>query len=126
MAISQFPAPSAAGAAASGLNNSQVFTTSGTWTVPAGVTYAHVYVRGGDGTGFWGGSVGGTSSAGAISAPGGRQSSYRSTNVSQAAVSALPGVTREGYITVTPEGSVSVTVGSGDGSCVIISWSGAS
>jgi len=52
------------------------FTTSGTWTVPAGVTYAVAYIRGGGGgMGISTGGAGGTSSvafaSGTVSATGG-------------------------------------------------------
>ena len=47
MGIQTFPAPTITVPPA--LNTSQVFTTSGTFTVPAGVTSVFVRVRGGDG-----------------------------------------------------------------------------
>lgn len=61
MAISQFPA-------ANGLaRRVDLFTASGTWTAPAGVTYAVAYIRagggGGGGRGGTTGSAGGSSSA---------------------------------------------------------------
>jgi hypothetical protein len=123
--------------------NVERFTASGTWTVPAGVTYAIAYITaGGGGTalGTTPGGQGGTSSVafagGTVSATGGLgtgTSSFATSAVSEAGPansgyganiragsSAVEGANRaqNGAIitagaTVTPAASITVTVGSG-------------
>jgi hypothetical protein len=117
------------------------FTATGTWTVPAGVTYAIAHIRaGGGGVGTSGGGTGGTSSVafsgGTVSATGGNPynvSAYNlgsnpragAANSGQGAVAnqsetAYTGTLIGGdgaYIvagnSVTPAASISVTVGAG-------------
>ena len=118
------------------------FTASGTWTVPAGVTYAIAHIRGaGGGVGQEGaqGSNGGDSSVafagGTVTGPGNRKSICPgglgadavagAANSSQNAVmrsSAVAGASNgggsiAGYIvagdSVTPAASITVTVGAG-------------
>lgn len=120
------------------------FTASGTWTVPAGVTYAIAYMMGGGGgSGQTGsGGQGGTSSvafpSGTVSSPGMQAGGSRHVNtyvhgkkagvnnIGQGAVHvgdgsggdsnsapAPAGVFLVGGGTVTPGGSVAVTVGAG-------------
>lgn len=112
------------------------FTASGTWTVPAGVTYAIAHIRaGGGGTGS-GAGAGGTSSVafsgGTVSATGGNADTTASNygfnavansgfgawgrdNGSTTAVNVLGG--QGAYIVggaaVTPAASITVTVGAG-------------
>lgn len=117
------------------------FTASGTWTVPAGVTYAVAYIRGGGG-GVGSGSpgTGGTSSVafagGTVSAVGGNtlnavtapSSTYAGATNSGNGAAAIYG--NNGYdqfygfqagngadivagATVTPAASITVTVGAG-------------
>jgi hypothetical protein len=125
----------ATAAAVKVLNKSQVFTTSGTWTAPAGVTYAHVQLRGGNGTfaGFYfgqdygsnNGADGGTTSAFSKNALGslGSRSSRGVTN------SGYQGASAEGspanmsfYNEVTPGTTYTITVGSGTGAFAVVSW----
>ena len=119
------------------------FTTSGTWTVPAGVTYAVAHIRaGGGGAGSASGGAGGTSSVafagGTVSATGGNplnQSAVTDNPITFAGVAnsgegayynaSLAGDTRTtggqagngAYIVagaaVTPAASITVTVGAG-------------
>jgi hypothetical protein len=119
------------------------FTASGTWTVPAGVTYAIAHIRaGGGGVGTSGQGTGGTSSvafaAGTISATGGpagpnmtafsQHASAGATNSGQGAFGASfrgadvsdSRVTRAGDGAeivaggaVTPAASITITVGAG-------------
>lgn len=117
------------------------FTASGTWTVPAGVTYAVAYIRGGGGnTGTASWATGGTSSvafaSGTVSAVGGggMRIRYIETNyhVTGATNSGQGGMTygtngagSEGQFfgaagaeivagaTVTPAASITITVGAG-------------
>lgn len=122
------------------VTNVAAFTSSGTWTVPAGVTYAIAHMRaGGGGTGASSG-VGGTSSvafaSGTVSATGGnnhpKQSYSIDYRVSGAANSGQGGWSNNdagvvyyspqkagdgAYIVagaaVTPAASITVTVGAG-------------
>jgi hypothetical protein len=116
------------------------FTGSGTWTVPAGVTYAIAYMRGGGGgvgtlsTGGDGVASSVAFSSGTVSAPGNRKSLHRSSiiaatqagaaNSSQNAVARTgdtSGVSTDGSVAgytvagaaVTPAASITVTVGAG-------------
>ena len=118
------------------------FTGSGTWTVPAGVTYAIAHMRGGGGgvgasdTGGAGGSSSVAFASGTVTANGGTRLPHQSgsigtTDPGQAnsgnsatfASSATAGSTSNGnsavgaFITagaeVTPAASISVTVGAG-------------
>jgi hypothetical protein len=115
------------------------FTTSGTWTVPAGVTYAVAYIRaGGGGVGTAASGTGGTSSVafagGTVSATGGiglnaqqisntaagtdnsglgAKALWTSINVSNAGWSAQDGALITAGATVTPAASITVTVGAG-------------
>jgi hypothetical protein len=120
----------------SSVTNVARFTASGTWTVPAGVTYAIAHMRaGGGGTGA-GAGAGGTSSVafsgGTVSATGGNADTTGSNygfsgvansgygawgrdNGSSTAVNTLGG--NGAYIVagaaVTPAASITVTVGAG-------------
>jgi hypothetical protein len=121
----------------------EAFTTSGTWTVPAGVTYAVAYIRaGGGGVGTAASGTGGTSSVafagGTVSAVGGVGVNVFATSVgnSQAGpTNSGSGATIFAYGTgsfygegggkaqdgalitagdaVTPAASITVTVGAG-------------
>lgn len=118
-------------------NNSQVFRSSGTFTVPSGVSKVHVKLRGGNGTAasFYGGSggqgygtAGGNTTVLGVTAEGGPAGSSgisgtgNSTYVGHDASPAHNPVIIEFYSDVTPGQSVTVTVGSGLGSYAIISW----
>lgn len=127
MSVSQIPAKF------TGLNTSQVFTTSGTFTVPDRVTFVHVRVRGGDGdnvapqaVSFYNvtGATGGTTSVDTISAPGGPGGNQfiSSGGGIQTAYSGRSGVTVEAFLAVTPGASLTVTIGTGLGSHAVISW----
>lgn len=127
MGIQTFPQISAA----TGLNSSQLFTSSGTWTVPDGVTSIFVRVRGGDGSRSSysnaspytsNGSTGGTTSVDTISAVGGSGGYYWQTSSVNASESGLPGVIVESFLSVTPSSTLTVTIGSGNGSHAVISW----
>lgn len=117
------------------------FTASGTWTVPAGVTYAIAHMRGGGGgvgtlaTGGDGGTSSVAFAGGTVSAPGNKRSinpgstpndpQAGAANSSQNAVmrdGSSGGVSNgggsiAGYIiagdSVTPAASITVTVGAG-------------
>lgn len=115
------------------LNKSQLFTSSGTWTVPSGISNAYYVARGGNGTQpvlGWGGSNGvdgGNSSAGSVIGYGGKGglTFYSEGNYGYsfaAGVAGQSGSTTEAFVTTTPGASVTVTVGSGVGSFVSISW----
>lgn len=120
------------------LNSSQVFTTSGTWTAPTGVTYAHVVIRGGNGTnsGFFfdssnygsnNGADGGATSAFGKTAVGGigsrSQLGPRTSNGGVQAMSAnSQPATLEFFQTVTPGTGYTITIGSGAGSFATVSW----
>lgn len=119
--------------------NTATFTASGTWTVPAGVTYAIAYIRGGGGgVGSASSGTGGTSSVafsgGTVSATGGlgvniaqfdvgfagtANSGNGATggrnfvNTSSGGVSAQNGALITAGATVTPAASITVTVGAG-------------
>jgi hypothetical protein len=120
------------------VTNVAAFTASGTWTVPAGVTYAIANIRGGGGSASrTGGGAGGNSSvafaSGTITADGG--GAYTNGNnanhtefVTGAPNSGAPGLASErtvlqasggwgSYVvagaTVTPGASITVTVGAG-------------
>lgn len=131
MGIQTFPAPTITVPPA--LNTSQVFTTSGTFTVPAGVTSVFVRVRGGDGgrasqaipNNTVVGTNGGTTSVSTISAAGGLGGWTSASNASGGFAEGqgpLPGTTVESFLAVTPGDSLTVTIGSGTGSHAIISW----
>jgi hypothetical protein len=121
------------------LNKSQVFTTSGTWTAPAGVTYAHVVIRGGNGTnnGFYfasseygsnNGADGGATSAFGKTAVGGvgSRSSVgpvaNSSSGGQAMSANSQPATLEFFEAVTPGTGYTITIGSGAGSFATVSW----
>jgi hypothetical protein len=121
--------------------DSEVFTASGTFTVPEGVTDVHIWVQGGNGSRIddapgsgqtqWG-TNGGTSSVTAagisISAPGGHGSwSYLVSPGSSWSQGNTAGSTAEAFFPVAAGSSLAVTVGTGNGK-VVISWpvSGAS
>jgi hypothetical protein len=88
-------APSWQAAPAGGFSNMQVFTSSGSWTVPAGITKAKVTVIGGGGGGGGGkGAYGGNGNGGRGAGGGG----------AQRLVTGL-----------TPGSSITVTVGTGGG-----------
>lgn len=114
------------------------FTTSGTWTVPAGVTYAIAHIRGGGGgTGAGAGAggsssvafAGGTVTANGGAAYGGSQTTSATNRVAGAANSGLgaagpdssatffakagDGANIVGADTVTPAAGITVTVGAG-------------
>ena len=115
------------------------FTSSGTWTVPAGVTYAVAYIRaGGGGIGNGSSGTGGTSSVafagGTVSATGGLgiNTAQADTfaagtansgnaacftrnfpNQSQGGGAAQNGAFITAGATVTPAASITVTVGAG-------------
>ena len=120
------------------VTNVAAFTASGTWTVPAGVTYAIAHIRAGGGGVSSGAGAGGTSSVafagGTISATGG---AAMTNTVSSAAGSQNAGAANSGngargldtgnsflcvgqngaYVVaggaVTPAASITVTVGAG-------------
>lgn len=124
------------------MTNVAAFTASGTWTVPAGVTYAIAHIRaGGGGAGRTAGGAGGTSSvafaSGTVSATGGNGGAAAGNfgdssvagvaNSGQGAVhySSLTTNDQNFYIqagngayvvagaAVTPAASITVTVGAG-------------
>jgi hypothetical protein len=126
----------------SSVTNVAAFTASGTWTVPAGVTYAVAHIRaGGGGAGRTAGGAGGTSSvafaSGTVSATGGNgagdNTNFGDINVAGAANSGqgayhmgglntndqnYAGIGGNGaYVVagaaVTPAASITVTVGAG-------------
>jgi hypothetical protein len=122
-----------------GLNRSQTFSSSGTFTVPAGVTSVHAFMRGGNGSSAsfgsqnqtFQGSAGTASTFNGVSAVGGAAGVIQAQG--QAGSSAIgvgfspgqgPGLV-EFYSVVTPGASMPVTVGSGAGAIVVISWSAA-
>ena len=124
------------------VTNVEAFTASGTWTVPAGVTYAIAHIRaGGGGVGTASSGTGGTSSVafagGTISATGGAARNISNCNLAVAGVAnsgagadgngyvdgsayarvAIGGAGAGAYIVaggaVTPAASITVTVGAG-------------
>ena len=124
----------------SSVTNVAAFTASGTWTVPAGVTYAIAHIRGGGGgAGRTGQGTGGTSSVafagGTVSAVGGgplttgnvtnTTSDAGATNSGEGARAMWLVVDQAGYVNggngayivaggaVTPGASITVTVGAG-------------
>ena len=142
MGVQTFPAP----AAPSGLNAGEVFTTSGSWTVPAGVVFAHVILRGGDGgyaaaTGMpsnnnqivTAGTAGGNTVAFSTTANGGLggQNYARSQAIGGGGPitcvahgqGPTSGVAIETIVAVTPGATETITVGSGTGAHVSIRWS---
>lgn len=120
------------------LNKSQVFTTSGTWTAPTGVTYAHVQLRGGNGThgalhfsgdnGSNTGTAGGATSAFSVSAVGGVAGVSGSFQVGTNTQSQHDSTTGTGPATIsffantTPGTGYTVTVGAGEGAFAVVSW----
>jgi hypothetical protein len=92
MAIQQYPAPAAGGAASAG---TQRFTSSGTWTAPAGVTAVTATVVGGGG----GGGASGNSTA--------------NSNYNFPAGGGAGGVVTTETVSVTPGTTYSVVVGAG-------------
>lgn len=115
-----------------GFSNMQVFTSSGTFTVPAGVTKVKVTVQAGGGGGRGGGAsgttggTGGTSSFGSLisatGGPGGPTSAGGSGAGQLNINGGVPGGGAgagggyaQGVYTVTPSSSISVTVGTGGG-----------
>jgi hypothetical protein len=128
----------ATAAAVKVLNKSQVFTTSGTWTAPTGVTYAQVQLRGGNGTqpglhftsdnGANTGAAGGATSAFSVSAVGGIGGISASQGIGQANQSQHDGTTGTGPATITffanttPGTGYTVTIGTGDGAFAVVSW----
>lgn len=125
-----YPEPTAS---SGGLNSSQIFTTSGTFTVPAGVTSVFIRVRGGNGSDVGlstsanvntAGASGGTTTVGNYSAAGGVGAAIRTDTTYRALGKSLTnGVVVEGYQSVTPGQSLTVTIGSGTGAHAVISWS---
>lgn len=118
--------------------NTATFTASGTWTVPAGVTYAIAYIRGGGGAAAVTAGAGGSSSvafaSGTVTATGGTAftmvqsdagaagvansgqggKAYKSViNTSMGGVSAQDGALITAGAAVTPAASITVTVGAG-------------
>jgi hypothetical protein len=128
----------ATAAAVKVLNKSQVFTTSGTWTAPTGVTYAQVQLRGGNGvqpglhiTGDNGsntGATGGTTSAFSVSAIGGIGGVSASSQIGTSTQSQHDGTTGTGPATITffanttPGTGYTITIGTGDGAFAVVSW----
>ena len=127
---------------ASSVKKVEIFTASGTWTVPTGVTYAIAHILGGGGSGGgWNvtGTTGGTSSVafagGTPAAPGGKggnannssgtsgvtvgaqsTASGRGGAPSQSAQGGSRGTDAQWLVagdTVTPGASITVTVGAG-------------
>jgi hypothetical protein len=87
------------------------FTTSGTWTVPAGVTYAVAYILGGGGgAGAASSGTGGTSSVAFASGT----------------VSATGGLGANGVTNATPVQMIAGTANSGQGARGINFWDGGS
>jgi hypothetical protein len=87
------------------------FTASGTWTVPAGVTYAVAYIRaGGGGAGAASSGTGGTSSVAFASGT----------------VSATGGLGANGATNATPTQMIAGTANSGQGARGINQWDGGS
>lgn len=133
MAVSKIVQPSGS---SSGLDSSQVFNSTGNFSVPNTINYVHVRARGGDG-GHSGppadanangiilyGNNGGTTNVGSIGAPGG--SAGRSQRVNNYGGWASPnsGVVVESMLSVTPGSNISVAIGAGAGAHAVISWSG--
>ncbi len=119
------------------LNRSQVFTSSGNFTVPSGVTYVHAVLRGGNGgfasnifRGSNGGSAGGNTTFSGVTATGGPGGLIRADTDqlgSQTGVAAGQGpghdaVTISFYTQVTPGASLAIVIGSGGGAFATISW----
>jgi len=120
------------------LNKSQVFTTSGTWTAPAGITYAQVQIRGGNGTqpslhfdannGTNSGAAGGTTTAFSVSAVGGIGGQSGGFFIGNSSYAQQDGTTGTGPSTVTffattvPATAYTITVGSGAGAFAVVSW----
>jgi hypothetical protein len=127
----------------SSVTNVAAFTASGTWTVPAGVTYAIAHIRGGGGgNGTASAGTGGTSSVafagGTVSATGGnpankafgandvvaiagvansgfgaRGSNNRASDNQYAILAAGDGAYIVAAAAVTPAASITITVGAG-------------
>jgi hypothetical protein len=129
------------GGGGGGESAGQVFTTSGTWEVPAGVTFVYAIVRGGNGgdAGTPGqpgtnqtltstGSTGGTSTFASITSPGGAGgfTSYFQNAAGNAQYShgraGRSATAIEGIVTVIPEDIMDVVIGSGAGAYVSIMW----
>lgn len=120
-------------APASSLNRSQVFTGSGNFTVPAGVTSIHASIRGGNGTGagfvpqvFSNGVAGGNTVFNGVTAVGGmagytlEKSASNVSGVGQGPGN-VPSVVNF-FSVVSPGQVLSVTIGAGTGSFAVISW----
>jgi hypothetical protein len=120
------------------LNKSQVFTTSGTWTAPTGVTYAQVQLRGGNGSfggmrvttdnGVNSGTAGGTTSAFSVSAVGGESGDSGTWNIGNSNIithDTTPGngpATVTFFANTTPGTGYAITIGSGTGAFAVVSW----
>lgn len=101
------------------------FTASGTWTVPAGVTYAIAHIRGGGGGVNTGAGAGGTSSVafagGTISAAGGNANEGPSNGFGSSA-SSCAGATNSGNGATGVRNDVSIyytNISAGDGAYVV-------
>ncbi len=121
-----------------GLNKSQVFTTSGTWTAPAGVTYVQVQLRGGNGThagfrtstdnGTDSGTAGGATSAFSVSAAGGEPGLSQTFNNGNSSQSTHDSAAGNGPSTIiffadtVPGTGYPITVGTGTGAFAVVSW----
>lgn len=120
------------------LNKSQVFTTSGTWTAPTGVTYAQVQLRGGNGThaalrysgdnGTNVGTAGGNTTAFSVSAVGGVGGDSGGNNIGTSTQAQQNSTTGTGPATIsfftntTPGTGYTITIGSGTGAFAVVSW----
>jgi hypothetical protein len=139
MAVTVFPVPVVSAPTTKLLSNSQVFTASGNWVAPAGVTYAYVELRGGNGQdgGFYfnssnrggqSGTEGGTTTGFGLSALGGlasrssMQANPGATTAGQAMGPNQPPVVLSTYVAVTPSTSYSIVIGTGPGAYAVVSW----
>lgn len=110
---------------------SQLFTSSGTFTVPAGVTEVEVSVTGGRGTRVNGshafnnitGASGGTTSVGAVSAGGGEGGrDWYNSQYYLAWRNPLNGATNSSTVAVTPGQELTVTVGTGANAHAVVTY----